>query len=387
MVNKCSLKFFFVKKLYLYLIFLTVLNIFILNYFIYKPFEYDKSIKSELLNDHKKFFLNETKHQNLFKKINHRRFEEKCDPFYKYDKQYSVQINGQNYPKAVTLYRNKSINFECLNKNEKIKTILFWNSFFGDETVEYGIGEKDLFIQNKCPVYNCKITTNKQEINESDLVITHMRDPIEQVPIYRPLNQKWVFMLYESPAHSEDYSNYSDIYNLTSTYRLDSDFPDYYFNFLNMKWERNELFDKNFDYFETKTNFSAAIISNCNDQSGRLEYLEKLKNYISLDIFGRCGQECPYTWKDNNNITDNCKQIIGEKYKFYFSFENSICKDYITEKFFDILRYNIIPVVHGGGDYEHFVIYFYFILIIFIFCFILIIFLNIFIFVNYFFLF
>ena len=35
-------------------------------------------------------------------------------------------------------------------------------------------------------------------------------------------------------------------------------------------------------------------------------------------------------------------------YKFYFAFENSLCDDYITEKFFNMLKHNIVPVVLGS---------------------------------------
>ena len=34
--------------------------------------------------------------------------------------------------------------------------------------------------------------------------------------------------------------------------------------------------------------------------------------------------------------------------KFYLSLENSLCKDYITEKFWKILPYNVIPIVLNG---------------------------------------
>jgi hypothetical protein len=40
--------------------------------------------------------------------------------------------------------------------------------------------------------------------------------------------QRWIFMLYESPAHSSDFSNLNNFYNLSSTYKIESDFPGFY---------------------------------------------------------------------------------------------------------------------------------------------------------------
>ena len=51
--------------------------------------------------------------------------------------------------------------------------------------------------------------------------------------------------------------------------------------------------------------------------------------------------------------------ILGEDadclapYKFALAFENSQCRDYVTEKFWRILNTTLsVPIVMGGGDYE-----------------------------------
>jgi hypothetical protein len=32
-----------------------------------------------------------------------------------------------------------------------------------------------------------------------------------------------------------------------------------------------------------------------------------------------------------------------------FSFENSVCDDYVTEKLFKILPFDVVPIVYGGA--------------------------------------
>ncbi|VDO82308.1 unnamed protein product [Schistosoma mattheei] len=46
--------------------------------------------------------------------------------------------------------------------------------------------------------------------------------------------------------------------------------------------------------------------------------------------------------------------MLKEQYKFYLSFENSLCQDYITEKFFEnALMNDVIPVVMGASIEEY----------------------------------
>ena len=41
---------------------------------------------------------------------------------------------------------------------------------------------------------------------------------------------------------------------------------------------------------------------------------------------------------------------LGQKYQFYLSFENSLCDDYVSERFFNILHADMIPVVMNGAN-------------------------------------
>jgi len=44
--------------------------------------------------------------------------------------------------------------------------------------------------------------------------------------------------------------------------------------------------------------------------------------------------------------------MIEKKYKIYLSFENSLCNDYVTEKFFSVLQQDVVFIVFGGADYQ-----------------------------------
>ena len=283
-----------------------------------------------------------------------------CSPI-KEDKQYFVTIDDVVYPKRVQLFKNQTINFECLNKNDKIKKILLWNSFFGDESFSLGLGVRTPFINQKCPVTNCELLSNKSRINESDFVLVHMRDPMSEPPQYRPADQRWVLVLYESAYFKYfNFTQFNGFFNLTSTYHSESDFPGFYENYADMIWAENREFDENFDYHKYKTGFAVAVISNCFAPSNRLEYIAELQKYIPVQVFGKCGDNCTEFYKNGTN--GSCKEIVAAEYKFYLAFENSVCKDYITEKFFQILKYNIIPVVLGGGLYTDYVIIIIFVL-------------------------
>ena len=286
------------------------------------------------------FLLIEIKY-NLFL-INYTNFGFKlpCEPTFKTNNQFYVNIDGEIYPKIIRLANNKSINFKCLQKNKKSKIILLWN-LFGD-IYRYPNGNTE-FINNGCPVTNCHITDKKSMIAIADFVVIHIPSKFEPLPSSRPKNQRVIFMSYESPVNHPLRKGYSHYFNLTSTYSYDSDFPA---GQLNMVWQKNPEFNPNKNYLLGKTELATAIISNCNSKSKRLVYIKEMKKLMKVDVYGRCGEPCEHV---------ECKLDLSVRYMFYLAFENSFCKNYITEKFWDTLKFDLIPVVMGKGKYNQYV--------------------------------
>ena len=73
----------------------------------------------------------------------------------------------------------------------------------------------------------------------------------------------------------------------------------------------------------------AWFVSNCVAANRRYEFVQQLRQYIPVDVYGECGTlGCP---RDDQ---PKCDKSLSDTYKFYLSFENSNCEHYVTEKFF-----------------------------------------------------
>ncbi len=79
--------------------------------------------------------------------------QHQCNPFISNATKFSIRIDGQDYPKSIPLSRNSLINYECLNKNRKLKIILLWNTFFGSEEFYFGLGKKEPFIRHRLFIF------------------------------------------------------------------------------------------------------------------------------------------------------------------------------------------------------------------------------------------
>ena len=78
----------------------------------------------------------------------------------------------------------------------------------------------------ECKLYaDCEITYDRSQLNRSDLVIFHGRDMPDPRPIQRkrPLNQLWMYYIMENPNHTPSVKHLVRYFNLTMSYRLNSD--------------------------------------------------------------------------------------------------------------------------------------------------------------------
>ena len=247
-----------------------------------------------------------------------------------------------------------------------------------------GFGRQPL-IEAKCPVNNCFFTDDIDKFNESDVVIFFIQYMYD-FPDYRFPNQRFVFYELDSPANTKSYpftNNHTryNYFNWTMTHRLDSDIvqrdiygaivpkpsahlPEIYPESLysmsdgrdggrsRRQTKPSPLYlrrpKSDSDVWRGKTKLVAWFASHCPTPIRREEYVRQLSQYVQVDVYGKCGN---MTTCGND---EKCLQLLRTDYKFYLSFENSWCPDYVTEKFYRPLLYDTVPIVLGGVDYDQF---------------------------------
>jgi len=223
-----------------------------------------------------------------------------------------------------------------------LKKILLWNGASSWGGLKPGRG---VFLKEKCPVSSCVISSNRADADNADLIL--YKDHFSMPTIPRPLDQVWMLYLLECPLHTQTFRQ-KNVFNWTATYRTDSTVVAPY-----ERWqyynENVKQIDQNYNFAVNKTKKVAWFVSNCGARNGRLEYARELGKYIEVDIYGACGtHRCPRA------ESTKCFNMLNTDYKFYLAFENSNCKDYITEKFFvNGLGHDILPIAMGARPEDY----------------------------------
>ncbi|UYV70620.1 FUT3 [Cordylochernes scorpioides] len=236
------------------------------------------------------------------------------------------------------LLSSKSRRTSVLASPPTPQTVLLWTPFFGKTDYIPPLTSQG------CPELPCTFTSNRSALASSSAVIFHLRDtqPAD-LPTSRPSrSQVWVALHHESPHYTPRIlTSLNGLINWTATYRRDSDI------YLNPRLAQRQQPVTLPPRRLNKTRLVAWFVSNCDTPSRREAYVNTLRRTVSVDIYGSCGEK-----QCLPKMSRECLEKVSQEYYFYLSFENSICQDYVTEKFYDILQLDIVPVVLGGADYR-----------------------------------
>ncbi|MEW8547616.1 MAG: glycosyltransferase family 10, partial [Candidatus Thiodiazotropha sp.] len=205
----------------------------------------------------------------------------------------------------------------------------------------------------------CDVTKDRTELNNSRAILFHADDlwenrqsllatlynPVVPLPTHRNTNQVWVLWSVEPVCHL-----FGDapphVFNWTAHYRRDSTIFIPYATYLKKSTSatnsnHNGQSGPLINYFASKTKMAVTVASNCRVPSRRYRIIRELSKFVDIDEFGSCTGHvvCP----KNRGKLECDKYVID--YKFYLAFENSYCRDYISEKFWRALERNQIPVI------------------------------------------
>ena len=98
---------------------------------------------------------------------------------------------------------------------------------------------------------------------------------------------------------------------------------------------------------KSQTKLAVWMVSNCQSGSLRESYVRDLSAFIFVGIYGRCvGIKLP----------DKAVSEVIQTYKFFLTFENRLCGEYVTEKLWRSLEFNTVPIVYGGLEYYQYLL-------------------------------
>ena len=229
-------------------------------------------------------------------------------------------------------------------KREPQKTILLWSH----DTPVPLVGKSRFW---DCPYSNCVITSDRSALNKSRAVLFNtfrLYMYVNDLPKHRFPWQDWILSTREPPYEIRKLDQYGGMFTIIMHYRRDADFNYPYSYFLpqsEISGEKIYKHAREINY--NKTGLVSWIVSNCHAPSLRHKYVEELKKYIPISIYGSCGEPIDESLDYG---------IVISSHKFYLAFESQICPDYLTEKVWNAYKLGSVPIVLGGADYTKFLV-------------------------------
>ncbi|XP_038602478.1 alpha-(1,3)-fucosyltransferase 10 [Tachyglossus aculeatus] len=230
----------------------------------------------------------------------------------------------------------------------EISPIMLWWSPLTGETGRLG----------KCGADTCFFTTNRtyQHHHMTKAFLFYGTDfNIDSLPLPRQAHHDWALFHEESPKNNYKLFHKPTItlFNYTATFSRHSHLP------LTTQYLEGIEVLKSLKYMvplQTKNSLRQRLAplvyvqSDCDPPSDRDSYVRELMNYIEVDSYGEClrNRDLPQQLKNPASMDDAGFYGILAQYKFILAFENAVCDDYITEKFWRPLKLGVVPVYYGS---------------------------------------
>ena len=210
-----------------------------------------------------------------------------------------------------------------------------------------------------CPSGNsCLITRSRTELtnpeNEVSAIMFYGTDfKVEDLPLPRKPHHLWCLLHEESPKNNWLLVMKDGIalFNITSTFSRRSHYP-LHLHYLHTLKRHLLRPGKTPTALKSKGGLAPVMYmqSGCSNPAARDAYVRNLMKYIDVDSYGRCLHNKDLPKKYTNPLTFNSETILDlvGRYKFVIAFENGVCHDYITEKFWRPLYSGSVPIVRGS---------------------------------------
>jgi hypothetical protein len=196
-----------------------------------------------------------------------------------------------------------------------------------------------------------EITENRNRLREADVVVFHIPETRFYHLSRKPRGQIWVAWAIESDVNYPRLRDESFMarFDLTMTYRRDADVLWGYIPYYGSADMMQDAL-KSPPLAKDSERPVAMLISSATDKCGRREYAEELARHIPIDSYGK--------FLRNRTLPDDrwrsSKLEVIAHYPFTIAFENSITRDYVTEKYYDPLVAGSVPIYMGAPNASEF---------------------------------
>ncbi|OWF35951.1 alpha-(1,3)-fucosyltransferase C-like [Mizuhopecten yessoensis] len=223
-----------------------------------------------------------------------------------------------------------------------VKTVLFWNI----PSWAYS----NMF--RGCE-YKCVLTTDKSKMAVQSAIIFHV-PTMGGKPPKKPAGQVWVYYGVEPPTLYSNMNRWRRLFNWTINYRRDSDIISRYGSFESTHLKTINKNASHIGELSIRKNRTATwFVGHCNTAGRRETFVKLLQKHMDVSIYGRCGTQICKESGPASAWGKNCLQNVEKDTRYYLSFENSLCRDYMTEKAYKVFNtHSLVPVVRGGANYS-----------------------------------